>query len=97
MVKIYLSGRGGKGTLEFQDDPRSYPMGFSLKFNKRIVRKDIVDYLTTKRDFSIPESQRLDDYRVDNKRPIDHITYFWLALCELKARLDVEFKETEKK
>ena len=97
MAKVYLYGRGGEGTLEFSDNPRSYPMGFQLKFNKRVVREDIKTYLTTKRDFNIPESKRLDDYRVDHVKPVDHVTYLWLALCELATNVDVSFYEKEKK
>ena len=93
MAKVKLKGRGGNGFLEFPDEPSSYPMGFEVRFNKKVVREDIIKYLTSKRKFSIPESQRLDDYRVDNAKPVDDILYFWQSLMELQTHIDVEFSE----
>jgi hypothetical protein len=42
-------------------------------------------YLTTPRDFTIPESQRIDDFRIDRARPTENRTYMELALCEAFA------------
>lgn len=91
MAKLKLKGRGGTGFLEFPDKPKSYPMGFEVKFNRKVVREDIINYLTSKRKFSIPESQRLDDYRIDNVKPIDDILYFRQSLNELETHTDVKF------
>lgn len=49
----------------------------------------VIDYLLTQREFWIPESQRVDDYRIDEAFPTDNETYFSLALSELYANTGV--------
>jgi hypothetical protein len=44
-------------------------------------------YLTTTREFRIPESQRIDDFRVDNAKPTESRVYLELALCTAYARI----------
>lgn len=49
----------------------------------------IADYLNRPQQFFIPESQEIDDYRVDTARPIDNETYFNLALCTMYHTIGV--------
>jgi thermostable 8-oxoguanine DNA glycosylase len=53
------------------------------------VEKAIVKYLTTKREYKIPESNRIDDYRIDKELPTRNRMYFELALCTLYAETGV--------
>ena len=46
-------------------------------------RKEIEKYLNTIREYRIPESNRIDDYRIDKAKPIDGLTYFQLAMSTL--------------
>ena len=42
-----------------------------------------------KREFNIPESQKIDDFRVDKVFPKDSTTYFELTMCTLFANTGV--------
>ena len=53
------------------------------------VKNDIERYLHTSRKYWIPESQRIDDFRIDTAKPVDSLTYFELALCTLFDKLGV--------
>lgn len=52
--------------------------------NNEVVEK-VTAYLTSEREFKIPESDRIDDYRIDKARPIDHPVLFSLAMSSLKS------------
>lgn len=47
--------------------------------NKQATRK-LVRYLTKKREFWIPQSSQLDDYKIVKAYPFDDETYFSLSL-----------------
>ena len=81
-----------EGLIEYDD---SSPVKFKVSFPDEKIRQDIITYLTTPREFWIPESQRIDDYRIDVESPVADKMYFVLALCELKSRLEVELIKTE--
>jgi hypothetical protein len=48
---------------------------------------ELKKYLTTAREFRIPESQRIDDFRVDKVKPTESRVYLELALCTSYARV----------
>lgn len=48
-------------------------------------KKIITEYLETEREFHIPESQQIDDYRVDKAMPTVNETYFRLALNSISG------------
>jgi hypothetical protein len=47
-------------------------------------------YFNSKREFWVPESQQIDDYRQDVVKPIYHVMYFEMALTELSSRIGVD-------
>lgn len=59
------------------------------------VEKQITAFLKRKRKFKIPESNKLDDYRVDNALPMDHETYFELAVNDMSVELGLTLKWEE--
>ncbi len=81
-----------EGSIEYED---SSPVKFNITFPDEEIRQDIITYLSTPREYRIPESQRIDDYRIDVESPVADKMYFVLALCELKSRLGVGLIGTE--
>ena len=87
MVRTVGIKYGGQtGTIKYDAEDLKH---FEVDFPDDDKEGEIVDYLTTRRDFHIPESQRIDDYRIDRALPTDHVTYFELALCTLHANTEV--------
>jgi len=86
MAKVKISHNGQTGTIEYIEGDLE---NFKVSFPDVKKSQEIIKYFTTEREFHIPESQRIDDYRVDKALPTDHITYFELALSTLYANTDV--------
>jgi len=80
VVKIKYDGKIGK--IDYEDTkPVKFTIDFpSLPLN---IRRKIVEYFNTKRDFIIPESQKIDDYRTERAKPADDIGYFEQSLSNL--------------
>lgn len=53
-------------------------------------RVEIEKYLTSVQEFRIPESPRIDNYRIDRVKPTENEMYMSLALCTLFAELGVK-------
>ena len=51
--------------------------------------KKVKRYMGRMREFMIPVSQEIDDYRIDKAKPGDNLSYFELALCTLWAEIGV--------
>jgi len=79
---------GVEGSLEFND---SSPVQFVVTHENPQVVERVRSHFTTPRQFRIPESQKIDDYRVDFVEPVRDKNYFLQALCELWAATDVEY------
>lgn len=60
-----------------------------VEFPDTVIKNRIIKYLNTEREFWIPESQVLDNYRIDRELPIKNLMYMELALCELYNNIDV--------
>jgi len=65
---------------------------FSVIFPDSTVVDTVTKFLNTEREFYIPESKNIDDYRIDKAKPVEHITYFELALCVLHANTGIWVK-----
>jgi len=76
---------GVKGTITF-DNVENKKVNFSLDFGDDGVKSEVENYLTTEQEFWIPESDRIDDYRVDKEKPTKSPMYFSLALCTLHSK-----------
>ena len=86
MPKVTITKANLRGTINYDD---SQPVKYRVSFPVNNTRQQIITYLTTPREFRIPESNRIDDYRIDEGLPVENITYFELALCELMSRFEV--------
>jgi len=78
---------GVEGSLEFTD---SAPVKFQVVHENPQVVERVRSHFTTPRQFRVPESQRIDDFRVDFVEPVLDKNYFLQALCTLDAETDVE-------
>ncbi len=86
MPTVDIKGFGKKGKIEFDD---TKPVNYSVTFPDEKIREQIIQYLNTPQEYRIPESQRIDDFRIDWAKPIDDMMYFDLALCTLYNELDI--------
>jgi len=85
MIKVTVMKDGKEGTIEYSEEDKTP----KIKFPDSQVVSDIMKHLTTEREFRIPESQRIDDYRIDKVVPTTNEMYFSLALCTLWANTNV--------
>jgi len=93
-LKVKIKKDGRTGAVKYDKKNKS----FSVDFPDDIVEVEVIDFLSKKQDFWIPESQKIDDYRIDNKYPKESEMYFSLALCTLFANTNVwvDWKTKEK-
>ena len=79
---------GGVGGFLMYDDKS--PVGFSVSHPDPKVVERVTVFLRAPRKFRVPESQQLDDYRVDLVEPVSDPAYFEQALCVMNAETEVE-------
>ena len=82
---IYPYPSGLHGVVSYDDKAKK----ISVDFPVPDIEKRIKKYLDTKREFTIPESPAIDDFRTDTAYPKDNLTYWELALCELYTNTEV--------
>ncbi len=75
----------GRGTVKY--DPKKQSV--FVDFPDEEVTGKIMEYLNTPREYKIPESQGIDDYRIEKKLPTESTMYLELALNTLWARTGV--------
>jgi len=78
-VRVDISEGDRRGAVRYDERRREVRVGIDGP------RAAAEQHLTAPREFRIPESGRVDDYRVDRARPTDNRTYMELALCTLYA------------
>ena len=83
-IGIEYPKNGKKGIVIYDIDNKTITIDFDHS-----KKKEVKKYLAKKREFKIPESQKIDDYRIDKAYPKDSQTYFELAMCELYTHTDV--------
>ena len=74
-----------RGIIEYEEKSKT----LEVMFPDSKIKTRILTYLNTKRDYRVPESDVLDDYRIDGRRPIDSLMYMELALNEMYVAIDV--------
>lgn len=73
-IKYYFDGKKVQWSVHHPDDT---------------IESELAEYFSTPREFRIPESQQIDDYRIDTALPTDDITYFELSLCTLRTYTNI--------
>ena len=85
MFSVEIMKNGEWGIITYDEEAKAA----GVDFPDENVIANVEEYLYTKKEFNIPESDRLDDYRVDKARPVDELTFFELALCTLYVETGV--------
>jgi hypothetical protein len=75
------------GYIEYYFDGRI--VKWSVHHPDGSIKADLAEYFSTPREYRIPESQQIDDYRIDTALPTDNITYFELSLCTMWSSTSV--------
>ena len=85
MIQVKIINRESGKTGSVLYDGKNIDVVFPSKKEKSAIE----EYLNTKRDFRIPDSDAMDDFRIDRAFPKDSETYFRLALCSLWAETGI--------
>jgi hypothetical protein len=78
-MRIEIVKDGRRGMVEYDEAASRVTVTFDGPAGAAVA------HLTEPREFQVPESQRIDDYRVETARPTDSRMHMELALCELYA------------
>lgn len=94
MIEYLLKDENTKaeGRLVYNDDPNVIPVEYTILADDELTKK-VNAYLNKKRKFWIPESNKIDDYRRDEAKPVSHLMYFEIALTELSSVIEVDYFE----
>ena len=93
MATVELQTVDAIGTLTYDEMEKDGKVAFEVLSESSSLKNMIKQYFTKKRDYDIPESQVLDDYRLDKDVvPTKGLMYFELALMELSVQRQVEVK-----
>jgi hypothetical protein len=84
-MRVKISKDDKVGFVNYTPETKELIVEFPVANDKR----NIIKYLTKKKKFKIPESQRIDDYRIDIMLPTENLMYMELALCELYTHTGV--------
>jgi hypothetical protein len=79
MMRVGIEKGGKRGTVRYDERRREVEVDYGGP------RAAVELHLTAPREFRVPESARVDDYRLDRARPTENRTYMELALCTLFA------------
>ncbi|MBF0100440.1 MAG: hypothetical protein HQK77_05980 [Desulfobacterales bacterium] len=79
---------GQTATLEYEENKRTEPAEFVLTCESESIKNKLLDYFNKEREYQIPVSQKIDDYRIDVSKPTKNTMYLELALCTLCATLE---------
>lgn len=89
-MKVAIHKNNQEGAVNYNPKTKAVVVTFP---DAQVVRS-VRSHLTRKRKFRIPESKRIDDYRVDNVKPTESTMYMNLALCTLWANTEVTVEWT---
>jgi len=82
-LSVEFAADGAAGTVRYFEDTKEV----EVEHPTAKVSQDVAGYLTKQREFRIPESDDIDDFRVDKAKPTDSLMYMELALCTLYAEI----------
>lgn len=78
---VNIEKDGQEGRVKYDETAKQVRVDFPDENDEKAALR----HLTRKQEFRIPESQEIDDFRVDKAKPTDERTYMELALCTLFA------------
>lgn len=74
--RVAIESGGKKGWIQYDAEKRKV----TVEHPDESVRKAVTRYLSSPREYWIPESDRIDDYRKETKRPTESTMHMDLAL-----------------
>ena len=90
-MKVIIRKDGKKGTIILDEKSMAYEVEFPDKPTVNAIKR----YLGKEREYHIPESQDIDDFRLERAKPTKSPMHFDLALCTLKANTGVSVTWTK--
>jgi len=84
-MKVMVKTKDYKGTVKYDQINRK----FTVDFPDVETTRKITKFLSTEREFMIPESARIDDYRVEKRLPSASLMHAELSLCNMYAEIGV--------
>ncbi|MCL5406870.1 MAG: hypothetical protein M1398_09205 [Deltaproteobacteria bacterium] len=88
VIQIQIQTKGNPnqfGKVVYDDSAKSV----SVIFPNADVKRRVESYLNTEREFWLPESDQIDDFRVEKAKPTDSRSHFELAMNTLLTNTDV--------
>jgi hypothetical protein len=73
------------GTIVYDDEEKA----FNINFSDEDIRRQVAEYLNTRRQYRIPKSQDLDDFEEIEALPTKDLESFTLALNDIYGTCDV--------
>jgi hypothetical protein len=86
ILKVGIKFEGQTGWVEYDEGKKEFKVEHPVKTVAELVTK----YLNAKQEFQIPESQQIDDFRVDVVLPGENRMYAELALSSMWGKTGVE-------
>jgi hypothetical protein len=83
--RVGIEHEGKKGWITYDEQKKE----FKVEHPDTNIVKAVTEYLNTKQEFRIPESDRLDDFRVDVVLPGESRMYAKLALSSMYGKTGV--------
>lgn len=77
---VNKDGDGKSGTIEYNPETKKIAINLDCPSS---LKKTIQEVLTSEREFWIPESTQIDDYRIDIAAPVSSSDFFRMAMSEL--------------
>lgn len=92
-IRVLDMTNGNEGILQYDDDLNQRAVVWGLFEGDDQLKEKLKKYFLTERDYRIPESQDLDDYRIETAKPILKIDYFQLSLSTLYIETGIKLIE----
>lgn len=89
-VPIMDTKTGDEAILQYDDNPDQRAVLYGVIDGSEALQAKLKKYFNKKRKFNIPETDVIDDYRVDTAKPVENITYFELSLCTMYRMIGVK-------
>jgi len=71
---------GRSGTIVYDSKLKKVEINIDIDSK---IKKEMQLFFTREREFTIPESNRIDDFRIDKIVPVDNLACFEMAISEL--------------
>jgi hypothetical protein len=88
MPVVEIRTLDGIGTVNYRKT-KAGAVEFKVRHPIAATRRSVSTYLTKEKDFQIPESNKIDDFRIDTVVPTTDINYFTQALTEMQAKTGI--------